>query len=117
MKLRNPYKKTDYTQLDILEKYLIDNGIEYTRVDEYRHNKDLGYISERHQIMVPDNSAEYYKWDAICHYGSYGSEEGLLEIAGQLVDEAIDGDSVKGWLTAEQVIERIKKYGNEHKRS
>jgi hypothetical protein len=43
--------------------------------------------------------------DAVCHSGSYGHEKGLLEIMG-LVNEEEVGDSVEGWLTAEQVFER-----------
>ena len=45
--------------------------------------------------------------DAVCHSFSYGHEEGLLEIMG-LVDEEEVGDSVEGYLTAEEVFERIK---------
>jgi len=45
--------------------------------------------------------------DAICHAGSYGHEDGLLEIMG--LDITIDeyGDSVLGWLTAEEVLEHL----------
>lgn len=43
-------------------------------------------------------------WDAICNYGTYGAELGLLEIMGVLVP---DGD-VEGYLTADQVIEKYK---------
>lgn len=43
--------------------------------------------------------------DAICHNGSYGRHDGLLEMMG-LVNEEEVGDSVEGWLTAEQVFER-----------
>ena len=52
--------------------------------------------------------------DAVCHGFSYGHEKGLLEIMG-LVNEEEVGDSVEGWLTAEQVFERWQKHWLEHK--
>jgi hypothetical protein len=45
--------------------------------------------------------------DAICHDGSYGKFDGLLEIMGDLVDETKTGDTVEGWLTAEEILNRI----------
>ena len=45
--------------------------------------------------------------DAICHDGSYGNYIGLLEIMGNLVDEVKTMDTVEGWLTAEDVLNRI----------
>ena len=44
--------------------------------------------------------------DAVCHKWSYGNEEGLLEIMG-LVDEEEVGDTVQGYMTAEQVFVKI----------
>ena len=44
--------------------------------------------------------------DAICHDGSYGRNEGLLEIMGCLTEEEEACDSVAGWLTAEEVFRR-----------
>ena len=85
------------TQLDKLEEYLKENGIEYERID----------TDDIHQINVPNSKNK--KWDAICHYGSFGYKEGLLEIYGEIVPENI-GDTVEGYLTAEDVINRI----NEH---
>ena len=40
------------------------------------------------------------------HNGSYGYEKGLLEIYGSIVWPC--GDSVEGYLTAADVIERIE---------
>ena len=91
-------------ELNKLENYLKEHGIEYERDDR----ADIDHCSERHQISVPSHAKK--KWDAICQYGSYGYEKGLLEIYGSLVDRAKYGDidSVCGWLTAEDVIERIE---------
>ena len=91
------------SELDKLEQYLKDNGIWYSRTDE---NADTW---GRHQIIVFGLNDEK-SWDAICQRGSYGFEQGLLEIYGSIVDEEKDGDSVCGWLTAEDVIKRIEEH-------
>ena len=44
-------------------------------------------------------------WDAICHSGSYGHSEGLLEIYGSIVQS--EYDDVEGYLTAEEILERL----------
>lgn len=41
---------------------------------------------------------------------SYGGNEDKLEIMGLLTDEERERDSVAGWLTAEDVFERIKNH-------
>ena len=51
--------------------------------------------------------------DAVCFRGSYGYEQGLLEIMG-LVDEEEVGDTVEGYLTAMEVFQRI--YNNYRER-
>lgn len=89
------------SELDKLEKYLKEHGYEYTREDVDKKPVDL------HQIIVYKNGER--SWDAICHYGSYGYEKGLLEIYGDIVWYDIDGDSVRGWLTADDVIARIER--------
>lgn len=50
------------------------------------------------------DSEGYRIGDAVCHMGSYGHERGLLEIMGLDIDEAEVGDSVIGWLSAEEVV-------------
>ena len=60
-------------------------------------------------IIFYPYQGEGYVSDAICHDGSYGRHEGLLEIMG-LVNEEEVGDSVEGFLTAEQVFERWHKH-------
>lgn len=100
------------TQLDELERYLIEKSIPYERID----NEDVPIDDEhpyflvqleRHQICVPN--AEEREWDAICHRGSYGAEDGLLEIMGTIVR----GDyPVEGWLTAKEVIQRFEGNGD-----
>lgn len=104
--------KRDLTQLNKVEAYLIANGIPYERHD----NDDVPYGPsspytliefESHQICVPSSSPSNREWDVICNRGSYGAEEGLLEIFGKIVPDTV-GDSVEGFLTAEDVIKRIE---------
>ena len=52
------------------------------------------------QVWVNDG-----EWDAICHEGSYGHEDGLLEIMGSIVQS--EYDSVEGCLTAEEILARL----------
>ena len=97
------------SELDKLEMYLKENEIRYKRIDEpaFIPMIDDGDVG-RHQIVVYDEKGGR-KWDAICQFGSYGYEEGLLEIYGNIVDKKKDGDTVVGWLTADDVIERIER--------
>lgn len=99
----------DLTELNRLEEYLKVNGIPYERISkDTEYDPEHHYIKEleRHQLIVYDERGNRL-WDAICHEGSYGAEEGLLEIYGEIVSP-MAGDSVEGWLTAKDVIKRIE---------
>lgn len=85
------------TEMDKLEKYLEDNGYEYERGIPLAGGDQIIVMSEGKRI-----------WDAVCHHYSYGGDEGLLETYGTIVDEESAGDEVEGWLTAEDVISRMK---------
>ena len=76
------------TEADKLAKGLLENSIEFYYYDWW----DGGQI-------VCDVG------DAICHKGSYGHEQGLLEIMGTIV--RADDDDVEGWLTAEEILQRL----------
>ena len=52
------------------------------------------------QVWVNDG-----EWDAICHKGSIGHEDGLLEIMGSIVES--EYDDVEGCLTAEEILARL----------
>lgn len=96
-------------ELNKLEAYLKDNGYVYERIDESPWHD--GYI-DKHIVIVYEGKDENgnFKnrlWDAICHFGSYGYAEGLLEIYGNIVDQRKDGDVVVGHLTADDVIKRL----------
>ena len=96
------------SELDKLELYLKEHGFNYERSDEDAVNVFGGiWIGEKHQIVVKDDKGEYL-WDAICHPGSYGFRQGLLEIMGRIV---YPGNDVEGYLTAQQIIDRLEKQG------
>lgn len=91
------------TELNRLHEWLNANKDKYGWTVE-RIDKETESRSQ-HQVVV--YSAGVRLWDAVCHRGSYGCEQGLLETYGDIVDESRAGDSVEGYLTAEDVIERI----------
>lgn len=88
------------SELDKLEEYLKEKGIEYERIDNHPDFPNGGW----HQICVPCYEQEFRQWDAVCHAGSYGYEQGLLEIMGIICPD----HDVLGYLTAEDVIKRIE---------
>ena len=108
----------DLTELNKLEEYLKENGFEYQREDqdntlppeEWRVIREImgedAKPMDKHQIIVFEDGVR--SWDAICHRGSYGAEKGLLEIMGDIVNDEAVGDRGEGWLTADEVIERIE---------
>ena len=91
------------SELDKLEKYLKEHGYEYTR-DDF---DGIPSYDRRHQLIVYKDGER--TWDAVCQPGSYGYEEGLLEIYGDIVWPEVDLDDVRGWLTADDVIARIER--------
>ena len=102
------------SELDILTQYLKDHNIPFERYDCSK-DCELGKDCElddkcmfhinRHQICVPNQ--QYILWDVICQEGSYGYRDGLLEAFGDIVE--VD-DTVEGYLTAQDIIERIEKH-------
>lgn len=104
-------------ELDKLEIYLFRNGYRYKRIDEEcpreligirgRFNLDKDY-GEVHQIIVYDKKRNKRLWDAICQWGSYGYSQGLLEVMGSPVVKKEDNDRVCGYLTAQDVINRLE---------
>lgn len=63
------------------------------------------------QICYPVFDPNERVLSAICNIGSYGRESGLIEIMGLLTEEEeAQQRGVAGWLTAEDVFERIKRH-------
>lgn len=84
-------------QMDLLEEYLRKKEKPYQRWDMDDGEQIIVYDEEGHRL-----------WDAICTKYSFGREKGLLEIMGNIVDKKRVGDSVEGWLTAQDVIDRVE---------
>lgn len=102
--------KVDLSELNKLEEYLQEHEIKYSRFDQDEVLTEDGYTEKtmRHQLVVLDKNGRVL-WDAICHEGSYGYEQGLLEVMGSTVVLPSDGDSVAGFLTAQDVIDRLER--------
>lgn len=92
--------KVDLTELNKLETLLQQEGVRYQRIDDVGEViPGFGYrVGEFHQIVVPSED-----WDVVCHHGSYGAEQGLLEAMGHRIT---GNNDVLGYLTAQEVIER-----------
>lgn len=69
---------------------------------------DMGESFSGLHICYPN--AENVVCSVIQHSFSYGGRDGKLEIMGLLTDEEEEYDSVVGWLSAENVFERISKH-------
>lgn len=105
----------DLTELNKLEQYLKEHGVDYIRDDMtfkfprdvVSHFTHLGIDEmDKHQIIVFRNGERV--WDVICQFGSYGGDDGLLEGMGEIFL-----DPVQGWMTAADVIARIEKHAKE----
>lgn len=104
-------------EMEKLINYLKDNDISFEifpfridRINPITCKDDTHYYA---QVCCPVYDLNLRSWDAVCHPGSYGFEKGLLEIYGDiLTDEDLAMDSVVGYLTAENVIYRIKLKGD-----
>ena len=90
--------EVDYTQMTRLELYLQEAKIPY-RMDYVLGMPSVRYYGRGDKLIC----------DAICHSGSYGHEDGLLEIMGL----TRNGDSVEGYLTSREVFDRIREDWNE----
>ena len=92
--------EVDLTELNRLEEMLQEAGVPYRRIDDIGEAiLGIGYrVGEFHQIKVPSEG-----WDVICHHGSYGVEQGLLEAMGHKIT---GNNDVLGYLTAQDVMDR-----------
>ena len=89
----------DYTEMIRLELLLQEAKIPY-RIDYVIGMPSVRYYGHGKNLTC----------DAICHSGGYGHEEGLLEIMGLTRND--NGDCVEGWLTSEEVFDRISEDWN-----
>lgn len=84
----------EITQVDKLIIMLAITGIPFT-VTSNHGRPQVWYPNDKHPVC-----------DAICHWGSYGHQTGLIEIMGLTHND----DSVEGYLTAEEVFARIREH-------
>ena len=107
-------------EMNKLAAYLKEHGYNYSRCKRSTETQEI-VLKQMYpdatwgeQIIVYSEDGMRL-WDAICGYGSYGYEQGLLEIMGDTVVRPCDGDTVAGYLTASDIIYRLehKEYGYE----
>ena len=92
-----------YREILKLDQMLTDAHIPHT----------LRRLFDGWQVCYPnERSDDNCVMDAVEHFGSYGKDEDRLEIMGLLTPEEEEGDSVLGYLTAEDVFDRIRKHHN-----
>lgn len=91
------------TEMEKLITALVKNGIPF----------ELACPYEALQVFYPNKESNV--GDVICHKGSFGYEQGLLEVMG-LTDNLCDFGNVEGYLTADEVFKRIKNHWEEHKK-
>ena len=89
-----------------IDKYFNEIGKLTAYLMSKNYNVRMNIVHDGFQVEVLDDQNERI-WDAICHSGSYGHEEGLIEIMGESVVRN-EFDDVEGWLTAADVIERLE---------
>ena len=93
---------SNYQEILKLDRMLTDASIPHT----------LDRFFDGWQVCYPTREEPELVMDAIEHYGSYGKDEDKLEIMGLLTPDEEEHDSVLGYLTAEDVFERIRKHHN-----
>ena len=100
--------------MELIKKDSRGIEIEYIEMGKLEQLLQEAKIPYRIDYVIGMPSVRYYDHgknlicDAICHSGSYGHEEGLLEIMGL----TRNGDSIEGRLTSEEVFDRISEDWN-----
>ena len=80
---------------------------------EEKVNHILGRFIDGWIVIVYTPDGENRLCDAVEHFGSYGQKEDKIEIMGGITAEEREGDSVLGYLTAEEVAKRFT-YCSQH---
>lgn len=93
----------EYKEILVLKNMLDDEGIPYVINPEFG-----GYHLEYPCSQTREDNERICS--VIEHNGSYGREVDKLEIMGLLTDEEYKCDTVAGYLTAEDVFNRIKQH-------
>lgn len=103
------------TMVNVSEKTEMEKLIDWLseNLDSSKFNLKQRYINDGLQVLIFDSKGVWL-WDAICNCMSYGHERGLIEVMEHtdknyiLTEEERSCDDVLGWLTAEQIIERLE---------
>lgn len=121
--MKVPEFNSKYGEIFKLHKMLEEAGIQHEFLDETPDSRwivpGLGLDYTKYHIYYPSCDefrkgidSSMYSSNAVCSviegYGTFGYEQDLLEIMGLLTPEEDECDSVCGYLTAENVFERIK---------
>lgn len=110
-----------YKAIFKLKRMLEKEGIPFEFIEGFGYDKRLKStfpdLLDRYQICYPNRGSDQ-KISVIEGFGTYGGEQDKLEIMGLLTpwEKYHQGDSVIGWLTAENVFKRIKKDWEESKK-
>ena len=107
---------TKYKEIFKLKELLENTSIPFDFIEGWGYNaeetaelkKICPDLIDRYQICYPVFAEPYRKISVIEGFGTYGSEEDKLEVMGLLTPEESERDVVVGWLTAEEVFNRIK---------
>ena len=99
------------SEMDKLEEYIKAKGLSYKRIVKHPNAKGIDLILNRNQLVVYKSNNTPW-WSAVCHFGSYGYDQGLIEVMGDAVVKEDDGDTIVGFLTAEDVIARFESRNN-----
>lgn len=95
------------TEMEKLDSYLTEKGIPHEVVPFPAISLD--YPPESAEVtkqIVVYNARHKRIWDAVCHCFSYGGRKGLLEVADAKAHQ------VRGWLTAEDVMNFLDESGD-----
>jgi hypothetical protein len=88
------------------------------KLEEAKIPFEFSTLFDGYQICYPEKNTkdkeDVRECSVIEHYGSYGHSVDLLEIMGLLTEEESQDDDVLGYLSADEVFQRIKKHYEEH---
>jgi hypothetical protein len=102
----------EYKEIFRLKEMLEDAGIPF----EFEDRSILQADFQSYQIGFPVINPMH---EMVCSvtqgFGTYGADVDKLEIMGLLTEKELAIDSVRGWLTAENVFNRIEAYYKAHK--
>ena len=107
--------KREYNEIKKLDKLLTEANIpHYFLAEDDENSYQLVYYGPNGRPMPKPGESFGIGIGAVCsaiqNAGSFGNEKDLIEICGLLTDEELEENSVKGYLTAEDVFNRIKEH-------